>query len=145
MPGLPSNVEEFNIVAGLVFGQLYKAFPVLIDLNREAIAEAMGFGGKDWAAHRMPSGRTLSEVVAYTISWLNVENYIRASGAHPAERVALTTKGLAALNAVPPGLGRSVGSELTDKAEKGWRADFNPIGDLIGGIIGGATKSLTSG
>jgi hypothetical protein len=145
MAELPSNIQEFNIVAGLVFGQLYKAFPVLIDLDRDALAEAMGFGGKDWAAHRMPSGRTLSEVIAYTISWLNVEKYIRASGAHPAERVGLTTKGLAALNAVPPGLGQSVGSELADKAEKGWRADFNKIGDLIGGIIGGTTKSLASG
>jgi hypothetical protein len=146
MAELPSNIQEFNTVAALVFGQLYKAFPVRVDLiNREGIAEAMGFGGKEWATHKLPSGRTLSEVMAYTISWLNVENYIHASGSHPAENVTLTTKGLSALNAMPPGLGQSVGSELADKAEKGWRADFNSIGDLIGGIIGGATKSLTSG
>jgi hypothetical protein len=145
MPELPSNIQEFNIIAGLVFAQLYRAFPVRVGLiDREAIAEAMGIEGKDWAAHRLPSGRTFSEVSAYTISWLNVENYINAAGTHPSEQVTLSVRGLAALNAVPQGLGHSIGSELTEKADKGWRSDYGALGDLVGGIIGGVTKSMAS-
>jgi hypothetical protein len=142
---LPPNIQEFNIIAGLVFTQLYKPFPVRINLNREGIAEAMGVKGSNWAAHRLPSGRTMSEVIAYTISWLNVENYINSSGSHPAEHVTLSVKGLAALNAVPAGLKESIGATLTDAADKGWRSGMGPIGDLIGGIIGGAAKSMGSG
>jgi hypothetical protein len=59
--------------------------------------------------------------------------------------VTLSVKGLAALNAIPDGLKESVGSELTKAADKGWGSGLGSIGDLIGGIIGGATKSMASG
>lgn len=60
----------------------------------------------------MPSGRSFSEVLAHTISWLVSQNYMVASGARPAERVALSDKGLAALNAIPSRLEGTVGAEL---------------------------------
>jgi hypothetical protein len=145
MTKLPSNIQEFNIIAGLVFAQLYKAFPVRVDLlDRGAIAESMGVEGKDWGAHMLPSGRSFSEVLASTLAWLAVEDFIHASGAHCAEHLTLTEKGLAAMKAVPSGLRHSVGAELAEKAEKGWRSDYGAMGDLVGGIIGGVTKSLTS-
>jgi hypothetical protein len=50
-----------------------------------------------------------SEMLAYTIAWLSAQNYTLASGAHPAERVTLTDKGLAALNRMPQGLTGTVG------------------------------------
>jgi hypothetical protein len=105
MAELPPNVQEFNVITGLIFNQLYKSFPVIVDLiDRSAIAEAFGVQGNDWAAHKLPSGRSFSEVLAYTTAWLAREGYIMAAGSHPSERVTLATKGLIAMNAVPSGL-----------------------------------------
>jgi hypothetical protein len=54
----------------------------------------------------------------------------------------LTTKGLAATNAVPSGLKESLGAELRKAVEQGSTSNFDlsHIGDLIGGIFGGFTK-----
>jgi hypothetical protein len=56
--------------------------------------------------------------------------------------VTLTQKGLAALNAVPEGLSATVGSSLV-KATSGAGQNYSGIGDLIGGVIGGFTKSIS--
>jgi hypothetical protein len=31
MPKRPPNIEEFNIIAGMIFAQLYKAFPIRVE------------------------------------------------------------------------------------------------------------------
>ena len=100
----PLNIQEFNKVAGLVFAQLYKAFPILEDIDRKGIAKAMGVVGDDWTKHTLPSGRSFHEVLRWTILWLRDEGYTRAAGTLPTEHVILTTKGLAAMNAVPFGV-----------------------------------------
>lgn len=145
MTELPPNVQEFNVIAGLIFNQLYKSFPILVELiDRPAIAEALGAQGSDWSAHKLPSGRSCGEVIAYTISWLAREEYIVAAGAHPAERVTLATKGLIAMNAVPVGLAAPLGAELSKVAERS-NINVSAIGDFIGGMFGGFTKSLSCG
>jgi hypothetical protein len=68
---LPQNIEEFNAIAGLAFAQLYKEFPVRIDISREAIADAMGV-----SSDLLPSGRSFSQIVTFTLSWLQDEGYI---------------------------------------------------------------------
>ena len=83
-------------------------------------------------------------MLAYTIAWLSAQNYTLASGAHPAERVTLTDKGLAALNRMPQGLTATVGSELVKAKSEPGRRDWSSIGDLVGGVIGGYQKSITS-
>jgi hypothetical protein len=138
-------VQEFNQIAGLIFAQLYEAFPVAEDINKARLAQAMGADGTDWPAHVLPSGRTLNEMVAHTIGWLNREGFISAYGSHPAERVVLTTKGLAAMNVTPAELKRSVGTELREAAGKGGSMNLSAVGDLIGGALGGFTKSLGNG
>lgn len=138
MSDVPPNIQEFNQIAALIFTQLYKSFPADEDIDREGIAKAMGVVGADWSQHQLPSGRTLGQMVAYTIGWLNTEDYTRASafGSHPAAHVLLTTKGLAAMNAVPSGLRESLGTELTKAVGQGSTSslDVNRIGDLIGGV-----------
>jgi hypothetical protein len=52
---LPQNVEEFNAIAGFVFAQLYKEFPVHVSMNKDSIAHQMGVASPDDAA--LPSGR----------------------------------------------------------------------------------------
>ena len=144
MSEAPKNIQEFNTIAGLIFAQLYVAFPVLVDIDRNSIAQAMGAAGGDWT-HKLPSGRSVSEMLAYTISWLTAEEYTRAAGSHPAERVTLTSKGLAAMNAVPAGLKQSIGAALTKATEQGSQSNHSAIGDLIGVLLGGFTKSMSSG
>jgi hypothetical protein len=144
MSDLPSNIQEFNTIIGLIFAQLYKALPLIEDIDRAGIAKAMGVACNDWSKHQLPSGRSFNDVLAHTIGWLNAEGYIRAYGDHPAQRVMLTTKGLAAMNAVPFGLQESLGTELR-KAVETPNFDLSRIGDLIGGIFGGYTKSIGSG
>jgi hypothetical protein len=144
MPTVPSNIEEFNKIAGLIFAQLYRAFPVAEDIDRNAIANAFEVAEGNWATHKLPSGRNFSELLAHTIGWLRVEEYTKAFGSHPAERVILTTKGLMAMSAVPTGLKETVGSELRKVAEKSSGPDLGRVGDLVGGVIGGVWKSVMS-
>ena len=76
MSDAPPNIQEFNQIAALIFAQLYKAFPAVEDIDREGIAKAIGVVGADWSQHQLRSGRTLGQMVAYTIGWLNSEEYI---------------------------------------------------------------------
>jgi hypothetical protein len=108
----PANIVEFNTIVGLIFAQLYTHFPVVIDLDRQAIADSFGVKGNAWGDHKLPSGKAFADVFAGTLGWLKHENYIASFGVHPAERVMLTGKGLAALNATPDGLSATVGSSL---------------------------------
>jgi hypothetical protein len=146
MPDTPPNIHEFNIIVGLIFAQLYKAFPAVEDIDKAGIAKAMGVAG-DWSWHKLPSGRSFNEMLSYTIGWLNAEDFIKAYGGHPAANVLLTTKGLTAMNAVPSGLKDSLGTELRKAVEQSSTSNYNfsNIGDLIGGIFGGFTKSIGSG
>jgi hypothetical protein len=111
------------------------------------MAKAMGVGEANWSQHQLPSGHALGQMVANTIGWLNMEQYIQSFGGYPAERVLLTTKGLAAMQAVPSGLRESLGAELTKVVEQGSTGgvDVGRIGELLGGFFGGFTKSMGSG
>ena len=72
----------------------------------------MDVADDDWSKHKLPSGRSFDEVLAYTIGWLSAEGYIKAYVAHASENVMLTTKALSTMNAVPSGLNESLGTEL---------------------------------
>jgi hypothetical protein len=136
---VPANIAEFNQIVALVFAQLYAAFPVAVPhIDRDGIAAALDIPPGTWATHMLPSGRSFSEVMAYTFAWLASQNYIVASGSHPAERVVLSDKGLAALNAVPEKLSGSIGSQLVTKARSG---NWGGIGDLVGSVLGSAAGS----
>jgi hypothetical protein len=57
-------------------------------------------------------GRPFAEVFAHSLNWLSNEGYVRSAGSLAYEKVTLTTKGLAALNAVPQGPSATIGSTL---------------------------------
>ena len=84
----------------------------------------------------------MAEQIANTLGWLNHQGYTFASGGHPAERVTLTENGLAALNAVPQGLSVTVGSSVVNATTAA--PNWSSVGDLVGGVIGGFTKSIGS-
>ena len=137
----------FNTITALIFAQLHKAFPGIENIDTAGIAKAMDVADDVWSKHKLPSGRSFDEVLAYTIGWLSAEGYIKAYGAHASENVMLTTKALSTMNAVPSGLNESLGTELRKAVEDGSTSKFDNsrIGDLIGGILGGFTKSIGSG
>jgi hypothetical protein len=39
---LPSSVREFNEITGVIFAQLYAAFPMIDDIDADAVAKALG-------------------------------------------------------------------------------------------------------
>ncbi|HML07945.1 MAG TPA: hypothetical protein VK430_07445 [Xanthobacteraceae bacterium] len=106
----------------------------------------MGVTGTNWAQHVLPSGQTFGTVLAYTQSWLVDQGYVSATGAHPAERVTLSEKGLAAMNAVPSGLKQSIGMELIQvAADTISPGAANKIAELVGTFLGSFTRSYTKG
>jgi hypothetical protein len=135
---LPQNIEEFNAIAGLAFAQLYKEFPVRVDINRDAIADAMRV-----SSDLLPSGRSFSQILAFTLSWLQDENYISGS-THPGhaswQKLVLSEKGLRAMNAMPTNLGETVGSHLIGVSD---RSAVSQIANAVGSLIGGFTKSMS--
>jgi hypothetical protein len=144
MSGDPPNIQEFNTLAGLVFAQLYEAFPSRKNIDYVRVARGIGVEGDDWSAHKLPSGRALRATISETIDWLNAEEFIRS---HPSEQVTLTTKGFAAMNAVPEGLKEKLGVELTRAINKAPSSGVNMsgIGDLMGSFFGGLIKSFGNG
>ena len=143
MAEIPSNVAEFNTIAGLIFAQLYPKFPDLVNIDREAIAKAMGVTESDWGKHKLESGRSFSAALSLTTAWLEMEGYIKSAGSFPGERAILTTKGLTAMNAIPSGLKQTLGTAVVTAAAG--PIDLSRVGDLVGGIFGGFTKSMGGG
>jgi hypothetical protein len=129
---LPDNIKEFATIAGLVFVQLYKAFPEPININLEAIAVAMGIDAEHWREHGLPSGRRFTVAQSLTIGWLKAEGFTRSFGSHPSEQVLLATKGLVAMNALPPEPhGQSVGTKLTEASQNASHIDTSRLGEFI--------------
>ena len=143
---LPPNVREFNEITGVIFAQLYAVFPALLDIDADAVAKALGHSIDD----RLESGRTFGELLAYTAAWLALEGFTHPSGPHSRSRVCLTTKALAAINAVPEKLNQSLGSQLAEAAKQGSSKAgklklAELVGTLLGSFTGSAAKSFNGG
>ena len=122
----------------------------MVDIDREAIAKALGVPEGNWAYHMLPSGRSFNDMLSGTIGWLMADNYTMRYGSSPSQSVMLTTRGLQVMNAMPSPmpspLKETVGTELRKATEKSSGSfDLSKLGDLIGGVIGGFTKSVGSG
>jgi hypothetical protein len=138
MPETPSNIDDFNKIAALVFAQLYREFTVQVDIDGTAIAEALGVPEGTWDSFMLPSGRSFHVMLNETTRWLKANNYTMTFAANPSESVILTTKGLRVMNAVPSPLTETVGTELRKATEpKSGSYDLSKIGDLIGGAMAG--------
>ena len=129
---LPENIVEFNAIAGLAFAQLYKEFPARVDINKDAIADAMGV-----SSDLLPSGRSFSQILAFTLTWLQDEGYISRSP-HPGHgylrNVVLSEKGFRTMNVVPLTLGEPIGSHLRNLADQqpSAAASLSQIADAVG-------------
>jgi hypothetical protein len=143
---LPANIREFNEITGVIFAQLYAAFPDLLDIDPGTVAKALGHSVDD----QLESGRSFGVALSLTAGWLSREGFTRAFGAHPRSRVCLTTKGLAAMNAVPAKLQPPIGTQLAEAAKhgsspEGRRKIAELAGTFLGSFTGSVTKSLGGG
>ena len=146
MAELPANIREFNQITGVVFAQLYSSFPIVRDIDPNEVAKALGHNLTD----KLESGRTFNEMLAYTLAWLVSQGFIYAAGAHPRERVVLTARALAAMNANPALIGGgSYGAGIVDAAkdssEAGKRKLSELTASLLGNFAGGVIQTLSQG
>lgn len=143
---LPANIREFNAITGVIFAQLYAVFPMIDDIDADVVARVLGHSLGD----KLESGRTVGDVLAHTVGWLASEEFIRSFGAHPRQRVLLTTKALAAMNAIPEKLDRPIGSQIADAVKQGSSQEGKVkiaelVGTLFGSFAGSITKSIGGG
>jgi len=142
---LPPNVQEFNEITAVIFGQLYLTFPAPRAMDPEFAAHMLGLPD---GRHGMSSGMIFKQVFAQTLKWLMDEGFVRGDGIPALDGVVLTAKGMAAMNVVPPSLSRPLGSELADatgqaSTEGGKRKIAELMGDFFGSLMGSFTKSIS--
>ena len=145
MADLPPNISEFTTLTALVFAKLYPAFPVPVLLDKQAFAKAMGVPDADLnslGSYTFQSGITFMSLWVHTIHWLSAEGFTRTSDPFQQEQLTLTLQGFRALNAVPPGLQQTIGTAVVEGGRAG---DLSKIGGLVGGILGGFTKTIAGG
>ena len=120
--------------------------------NTDSIAHQMGVASPDDAV--LPSGRPFKQIVGFTLTWLADEGYIRRLNgefdiSRPWNDLILSEKGLSALNAVPPSIGKPVGSHLRNLSDQSPGAPAasqkiaEVVGSFIGAGIGAVTKSMS--
>lgn len=123
------NTELFNLLVGRIFAELYRSFPVPIDLEPAAFLEDLG-EEIETALDQKPK-----QFFSSTVYWLRRQDYIehQSPTSTSIARVVLTEKGLQALSAVPA----SVAGEATQT-----------IGDALAGAAktaaGDAGKTFIS-
>ncbi|HEV7345793.1 MAG TPA: hypothetical protein VGN60_09215 [Devosia sp.] len=148
-----SNIETFNTLVGLIFGQLYEAFPVPVGLNTDEIAQTLGvqgytvreiLTGRDIVAEwgELMDGSAFWSFYSSALSWLCEEGLIRQ--VEPYEYV-LTSAALTALNARPDALKEPLGRRLAGAAgSAASEAGRAAIGEVVGQVIGGVFKVILS-
>jgi hypothetical protein len=142
------NMAEFATIAGLILDQAAEQHPIRVSITSEPIMQTLKV---EHPMQLLESGRMFKEVFAATLQWLMQEGFIDSSGHVPGQRVCLTTKALAALNAMPANLnGKSIGDSISNaKSEDDAGERQNKIatffGDFIGSAAGSFTKSIGTG
>lgn len=153
------NLEYFNTMVGLIFEQIYSEFPIPIDIDERAIAEAMGIGVIDSTPANvpvdgirtinfdmLPNGVPFRKVLYPTLKWLQSEGFITSAGSQASHNVVLTAKALLAMNASPDVLGPSLGQKLTGVVKgAGTEGGRAVIAETVGQIMGAVMKSMTGG
>ena len=139
-PKTPTNIDEFNQVAGIIFGELYRRFPIAWDVQMERITDRMGLPNVHAG---LESGFQAKAMVIFTLRWLRDEGLIRSSTNMALNDVVLTMKGRELL-AKPIFNGEDAGTKLADpNASRSSIATI--VGDLIGSATGALIKSVSGG
>lgn len=102
------NIEEFNIAAGCIFGECYKAFPQPISIFRSDIGAAIKEGmGVEFDPDHINMNDHEYKVVEHTLSWLIQAGYIwsdNINGRPTQMNIRLSPLGFEILKSVPESL-----------------------------------------
>ena len=160
-----TNVDIFNIVAGIIFARLYNAFPIPTEIDPRSIALKVlgsdryskrhflaGSLREDDLTDETPEGSRYSTIARHSGSWLMQCGFIICvpNSSRP-ELYVLSPKGFEALAAVPASLTatsetKALGKQLTSAAATvGDRASTAVISNIVGQVIGVAARSLMGG
>ena len=130
-------------IAGLILKSALSNFPIASDLDFNLMAQSLGL--QDMSA-KMKSGRPFSAVAAHTLKWLIDNEYVRAAGLLPRDRVTTTDKGLAAMGNKSPNSGLSFGDGIEEASKS---VDTNEgrqkLAEVVGSFFGSAMSSFTKG
>jgi hypothetical protein len=138
-----ANLNEFSAIAGLILHQLLEHHPIRVDVREDPVMTVMGV---DDGTQKLESGRMFKEMFSATLMWLSEEGFAHSGGFSPRHGVRLTTKALAALNAMPPNLGgKSIGDSIAEAKGTDDARIATFFGDFIGSAAGSFTKSIGSG
>lgn len=153
---MKSNIDFFNEIVGHLFDNLYKSFPVPVDINDEIYALALGCEiidstPADWPKEAgrilnfsdLNDGLPLRTLLFSSLTWLREEGFIIAQGDSAILKVRLTARALTVLNAAPSSLEPKLASKLAD-AVKGSavEAGRSILGEVVGQIVGGVAKGF---
>jgi hypothetical protein len=141
---LPPQMQEFNEIAAVILSQVFRTFPVARAIDPNRVADTLGLDRQQVMASACP----FDKVFASTLDWLIDEGFVRRIGPLSMDGVVLTTKGMAAMNVVPPTLSRPFGTELADATEQastegGKTKLIQMMGDFWGSFVGSFTKSIS--
>jgi hypothetical protein len=126
------NIDRFNEITGLIFGQLYEAFPIPIRLRPELI----GIEEREGAVEGLKEAEALcvavqsEEVILFkhSVTWLIQAEYLHFRHGDPGSghfnEARLTAKGLEVLNAIPIALTKRepLGEQLVAASKSGGKA-----------------------
>jgi hypothetical protein len=136
-----TNQEKANLLMGIIFADLLAAWPTRIDLSSKEALQSL-FGNVT---------REDDLLYLWLMKWLADEGYIQfSSSTHSGtySLVVLSEKGLRTLNSMPAGISnnKSYGERITEAAKEVTKESAKrTITDLVGQMIGGVIKSLSSG
>ena len=167
---MAENIDIFNEMVGLIFDQLYRAFPEPRPIDLTTLAGGLRIGWTDVEkeketlaslgarlnAQRAQAPETLTVIkrefdalpdaggfearVSHTVSWLEDEGFVRLAAKYP-KRYVLTSKTLLALNAIPAGLKKPLGAKLGEVLKGfGTEAGRAAISQAVSQIFGEASR-----
>lgn len=162
---MPTNVEYFGEMTGLIFNQLLEKFPFPRDIDIPAIASAMGvtyqedptIRGLGSAASaqcygKLANGSSFFHMLEESLDWLESESFIVKQGPVqgrtfvPGHNARLTAKALAAMYVTPVDFKKPLGVKLTDAIKgAGTEAGRAAIGETVGQIVGAAARTFLGG
>ena len=157
MPDAPKNIENFNLIVGLVLLQLYESFPVEHDIDEEKIANAIGVAKESSAEElwpgqfiynygEVPGGGNFREFLWATLKWLRSEGIIRARGDIADRDVVLSAVGLELMKRTPTSLGSSFGDKLVEAGKDiGTDVGKSALSNVVGEFTGYVAKGLMGG
>jgi len=134
-----NSMDKFNDLVGLIFGRLYEAFPVPLEVDPNTFHE------QAIATNDEEGAFGFSEYFSSTVKWLESAGYIwieqdKSTMGSPAFDLVLSEQGLEALRRVPTSLegNASIGERLVEFSK-------SKASDAIGTLISLAVTTTVQG